>query len=129
MTMDEAAYTIAAIEVTLASTPNMMTGYADAHRGPLHAGDRVPRLEAERRVQGERATVVRGLKQPDSGHSSLDGPLHSGFHELTANPEILHLRGHRDGTKAGNCRSLIEKVTPDDLTVSLCDHAIEAGMR
>ena len=61
----------------------------------LHAGKRLPDIEAEACIKRERAIVKGGLYQPDSGGASFVGSIHDSSHQLTAN--AVALRGWVDG--------------------------------
>ena len=78
-------------------------------------------VEAERRVERERAHVEAVLEQPDAGR--VLAALDHGLHQPPPDAGVLGLRIDRDRAHAADRVALVEEVRADDLAVDLGDDA------
>ena len=70
--------------------------------------------------------MIGGLKQPNSRYSSFDGPLYSGFHELTANPKIDAVFAINDPTAIGADLAVKQAKRADIKLIASVDGAPDA---
>ncbi len=73
---------IAGRHILLARPANLIARDPEAKRRSLKAGDRLADLEAEFRVERERAVVPRHLEQAYTGNMASGGAIHDGLHQL-----------------------------------------------
>ncbi len=112
------------------SSPDGRGIRAARRRGaPLHAGERLARVEPELRVERERAVVEGGLHEPHAREVARRRALEHPAHQAAADAAVLRVGVDRDGADAGDRRALVEHVAADDAAVVLGHDAVESRMR
>src|SRR5919202_3997145 len=124
----ESAHLVAGFDVLLAGRSDSIAGHPLRDWRALQREHRLADLEAELRVQAERAIVVRSLEQAHARDALLLRTLEHVEHQAPANPQVLDLRVDRDRADTRDHRALVEEVAPDDPTIQLGNHRVEAGV-
>jgi hypothetical protein len=69
--------------------------------------------------------MIGRLDQPDPWKAPLGNPLQDVLHQLAPDRAILRDRIDRDRANTGNCRTLVNKVTANDVANELGDKPIK----
>jgi hypothetical protein len=94
----------------------------------LHNRERLTRIEAKFCVQGEGAIVKCRLHESYSRKGALVCTIDNSLHQHAPNGPILHVRFNGDRPNAGDCRTLVQTITPDNLATDFCHYTVKARM-
>ena len=129
MPVNTDAQSVARDEILSGGRAHGVPGDLLDHGVSLYDGDGFPRVEAELRVQAERASVIRRLEQSDPREPSLASATHHVEHERSSDTGVLDLRVDGDRSHSGDLRTLVEEIGPQHHSVGLRHDRVEPGMR
>jgi hypothetical protein len=101
----------------------------EGEKWTLHGDKQLTHLEAELGVERQGPTVVRRLKQAQSGTMALSSPLDPSFHELATNCTVLDCGIDRDRAYPNNRRSFIQDIAANDAAIHLGDDHVVPRVR
>src|SRR5580700_8778692 len=124
--MNFAAQLVARFNIAICSRPDIITSKLGIQLGTLQERQRFAGNKSELCVETKRAIVVARLYETDPYGFLRRCPIERGIHQASPDGAILHSRSDRDRTDPKYRRTLVHKVTTDDLSSIFRDDAVES---